>query len=179
MPHGLSDKIDSNTQSRQLLNRYGLLLSDCTKVNTNKAAIKFPTGTLLSLPGGVAHAGPKSNGFRAVLFFTGTPDGCPPYDPDVQHCKTTLVSELLRLSWKDMSAEEREYLLSKWNELGFKKDKTQLGCVTHKHLIAIGVAIQRAKLTTKKNEIIKAVSKDKWWEVVERWDNGDYDYQPP
>ena len=65
-----------------------------------------------------------------------------------------------------MSAEECEYLLSKWNELGFKKDKTPLGCVTHKHLIAIG-----AKLPTKKKEIIKAVSKDKWWEVTERWDN--------
>ena len=108
MPHGLSDKIDSNAQLRQLLNRYGSLLSDSTKVNTNKPALKYPTGTLLSLPGGVAHAGPKSNGFRAVLFFTGAPDGCPSYDPDVQHCKTTLVSELLRLSWKDMSAEERE-----------------------------------------------------------------------
>ena len=95
MPHGLSDKIDSNAQLRQLLNRYGSLLSDSTKVNTNKPAIKYPTGTLLSLPGGVAHAGPKSNGFRAVLFFTGTPDGCPPYDPDVQHCKTTLVSDFL------------------------------------------------------------------------------------
>ena len=89
------------------------------------------------------------------------------------------MSELLRLSWKDMSAEEREYLLSKWNELGFKKDKTQLGCVTHKHLKAIGEAIQRAKLPTKKNEIIKAMSKDKWWEVAERWNDGDYDYQVP
>ena len=150
MPHGLSDRIDSKTQSRQLLNHHGCLLSDCTKVNTNKLAIKFPTGTLLSLPGGVAHAGPKSNGFRAVLFFTGTPDGCPLYDPDVQHCKTTLVSEFLRLSWKDMGAEEHEYLLCTWNELGFKKDKTQLGCVTHKHLIDIGVAILGAKLLTKR-----------------------------
>ena len=127
MPHGLSDKIDSNAQLRQLLNRYGSLLSDSTKVNTNKPAIKYPTGTLLSLPGGVAHAGPKSNGFRAVLFFTGTPDGCPPYDPDVQHCKTTLVSELLRLSWKDMSAEEREYLLSKWkSRMNWASKKTRL-----------------------------------------------------
>ena len=78
-----------------------------------------------------------------------------------------------------MSAEEREYLLSTYNELGFKKDKTQLGCVTHKHLKAIGEAIQRAKLPTKKNEIIKAISKDKWWEVAERWNDGDYDYQIP
>jgi hypothetical protein len=33
------------------------------------------TGTLLSLPGSVIHAGPACDGFRAVLFFTAWPGG--------------------------------------------------------------------------------------------------------
>jgi hypothetical protein len=36
---------------------------------------RVATGTLLSLPGSVIHAGPACDGFRAVLFFTAWPGG--------------------------------------------------------------------------------------------------------
>ena len=49
--------------------------------------------TLLSLPGGVAHAGPAGGGFRAVLFFSSSPPGMEEYNSDVQYYKTTIVSD--------------------------------------------------------------------------------------
>jgi len=177
MPDGLANKINSDFQSKELLNGYGCLLSDCPKINTTTGSNKFPIGTLLSLPGGVPHAGPASNGFRSVLFFTGTqPDECP-YNPDVQHCKTTLVSELLRNTWTGLNQEEREYLLNKWNVEGIQKDKTGLHSVNHKHLRAMGEAIKK-KRKNAQSSFIASLSKEKCWnDNPELWDDIEFNYK--
>ena len=74
----------------------------------------LPAGTLLSLPGGVAHAGPAGDGFRAVLFFSSSPKGMKEYNPDVQYCKTTIVSDIILYTWESLDSVDREYLLKKW-----------------------------------------------------------------
>jgi hypothetical protein len=97
------------------------------------SAVPLETGTLLSLPGSVLHAGPSSTGFRAVLFFTAWPGGgsdtepaaaeaaqdkdsvdsttstttttrlVPPYNPDTQYWKPLLISDLTSAVWDELS----------------------------------------------------------------------------
>ena len=72
-------------------------------------------GSLFCLPGGVKHAGPKSDGYRAVMFFSGHPEGsaCEPYDPDTQYTAATLCAHLVSLLWRhaEITEDDRRFLL--------------------------------------------------------------------
>ncbi|CAB9520757.1 expressed unknown protein [Seminavis robusta] len=86
MPPALMDAMRKDKDAKDLLQKFGSLLERGSTVPQQRE--KLATGSLLSLPGGVIHAGPASDGFRAVLFFSGWPKGseAAPYDPDF--CRT-------------------------------------------------------------------------------------------
>ena len=84
-----------------LINKFGKLLFPVVCVNkTRHCKTKLlSAGALLSLHGGIAVAGPAGEGVRAVLFFSSSPPGMEEYDPDVQYCKTTIVSDIIMYTW--------------------------------------------------------------------------------
>ena len=36
------------------------------------------------------------------------------YNPDVQYCKTTIVSDIILYTWESLDPVDRQYLLKKW-----------------------------------------------------------------
>lgn len=70
----LSDRlveiIDSSSEASTLLKHFGRVLSD--NMERIWQPDYYPRGTLLCLPGGVVHAGPRSRP-RSVVFFSGAP----------------------------------------------------------------------------------------------------------
>ena len=102
MSKSLETTIQVDIGLPDLNNKFGKLLFPVVRVNKNRCCETklLPAGTLLSLPGGIAHAGPAGDGgFGAVLFFTSSPPGMEEYDPDVQYCKTTIVSDIHGGAW--------------------------------------------------------------------------------
>ena len=116
MSKSLETAIQEDIGLPKLINEFGKLLFPVVCVNTKRRGKTklLPAGTLLSLPGGIAHAGPAGDGFRAVLFFSSSPPGMEEYDPDVQYCKTTIVSDIILYTWGSLDSADRQYLLKKW-----------------------------------------------------------------
>jgi hypothetical protein len=170
MPEELAVKIKQNRDCQGLLEAHGCLLSKCVSVQSNHVPNCLPLGSLLSLPGGVPHAGPASPSscVRAVLFFTGAPIDAPGYNVDYQYCRTTLIGDIIMYTWLDMTAPEREYMLTRWLEEGLSKDANGLASMGHRVLSQIGKAIMK-KATWKKTKkrrlaIIKAIAHDPLWD---------------
>ena len=121
----MQDKLDRFEEIQPLLDGYGPLLShNIEKINT-KTMVTF--GTMLRLPGRVMHGGPavtKQAQLRAVLFFTATPkeDTAQAYNSETQYCCTTIIYDILFYSWLTLEPSEKEYMLSKWVEVGLSKD---------------------------------------------------------
>jgi hypothetical protein len=177
VPPTLHHKLMANLAVQALLESYGCLLSDQEQVNSDSNVL--PTGALLSLPGGVPHAAPGvSNGkFRSVLFFTGTPIGGTPYDVDVQFSKTTLVSDLLLLTWPELDWAEQKYLLTCWSNNCLAVDKNALASVVHRHLSQFGKWIQSKR--NRKSELIACLASDTYWEKFpQNWDKDDSPLYP-
>lgn len=164
MPDGLAEKLSAGAEERCLLDSWGGLLSSLKQVNEDTEANKLPIGTLLSLPGGVAHAGPTSTGFRAVLFFTGTPIREQPYNINIQFSRTTLIGTLLMWSWTRLNACERQYMLLQWWKRGLSLDKFGMTNMRHKHLIAIGNAIKEQESEDQRASIIEKIAFDPVWD---------------
>lgn len=61
------------------------------------------------------HAGPASNKFRAVMFFTAWPSGSAEaqYNPDTQYFAPLLCSDLASILWSALTVDDRVYLLTK------------------------------------------------------------------
>ena len=93
MSKSLETAIQADIGLPKLIKEFGKLLFPVVCVN--KKTQLLPAGTLLSLPGGVAHAGPAGDGSRAVLFFSSSPKGMEEYNQHVQYCKTTTVSDII------------------------------------------------------------------------------------
>jgi hypothetical protein len=72
IPPSLALFLAQNAETSNLLRGFGRLLSPLVQTGAD-TEMPLPLGTLLSLPGEVVHAGPASDKFRAVMFFTGTP----------------------------------------------------------------------------------------------------------
>ena len=36
------------------------------------------------------------------------------YNPDVQYCKTTIISDIILYTWGSLDSADRQYLLKKW-----------------------------------------------------------------
>jgi len=121
MPKRLMEVMRKEESIAMLLDSFGdTLLPERYVLQNMKNRNNLPTGSLLSLPGGVLHAGPASSEFRAVLFFSGWPTGSDiaPYDPDIQYMGTLLVGHLTSLLWhkEEMGFPERHYLLQRLAE---------------------------------------------------------------
>jgi hypothetical protein len=71
------------------------------------------TGTLMSLPGGVVHAGPPSTANRAVLFFSSSQEGTESYDSNEQYNAATLLHTIVWNMWSSVrSIKKRRWLLA-------------------------------------------------------------------
>ena len=107
---------------RDLITSYGnaLILRSCLtqerrkRARVEKSFRNCPTGSLLSLPGSVLHAGPRTDGFRAILFFSLAKHD-QRYDPDEQFCNVRLcahiISILLEEHKSELSSNDYRYLL--------------------------------------------------------------------
>ena len=188
MPQGLADKLNECQEVQGVLNGFGRLLSTTlSKVNvaTQKKGWRPPMGTLLCLPSRVPHCGPQVNattGIRAVLFFTATPEGGTPYNPDIQLCRTTVVAQILVYVWLKLTHDERKYMLTQWWETGLKLDKEASRTnLVHGPLKVMALALASLKKDEKKRaHMIAALAADKVWDdQPERWKNGSYAYAVP
>lgn len=150
LPAGLQEKLDMFKEIQPLLDGYGPLLSQ----NIEQMNVKYtvPFGTILRLPGRVMHCGPEvtdPSELRAVLFFTATPkeDSAMAYNPEKQYCRTTIIADILYYSWLSLEPKEKQYMLSKWAEVGLSEDSEDALNVNmvHKHLKVIGKAIKKTR----------------------------------
>ena len=110
--------LNNSVEATDMLKKFGaLLLPKVVRVdNQNDLNVcnLYDIGTCMTLPGGVIHAGPKSQKFRAILFFTATPKGNlgDVYDSDTQHNRTSLSLSLVNLVFPEVKKkQERSKLL--------------------------------------------------------------------
>ena len=175
LPEGLQDKLERFEEIQPLLDGYGPLLSHKIKKINVKTMWTF--GTMLRLPGRVMHCGPavtEQDQLRAVLFFTATPneDTAKAYDSERQYCRTTIICDILMYSWLTLEPTEKEYMLSKWAEVGLSEDSEDAIKVNmvHKHLIVIAKALKKADekdLAT----LISEIAWDPTWDrETDKWD---------
>jgi hypothetical protein len=116
MPEGVIAAFNNDPRSINLLRDFGKVLSDDVNeisVEESKYMPFLPTGTLLSLPGSVIHAGPASETFRAVLFFSGSSNKIDAYDPDTQYFSGLLLCDFVSMLWERLNVPNRVYLLKK------------------------------------------------------------------
>lgn len=129
------------------------------------------TGTVLSLPGSIIHAGPESEGVRAILFFAGakpadpqdTNDDVAPYDANSQYTGTQLTAHFTSMMWnqKGIGKTERCYLLSILT--AYVRDSTieQVGAtIGDGHLRDFINAVRHKKPTAIKSFINQSAAKD-------------------
>ena len=181
IPKQLARFLAKDEDSKRLLKGFGRLLSVKDDSSEEKSPA-LPLGTLLSLPGEVVHAGPGAEGLRAILFFTGTPNGETPYSSEIQHSRTTLLGEIIMLTWMDLQrmqdyARNRKYLLRKWNEIGLVRDNFALDNMHHSHLIEFAKAIKNAKNPDAKDALMEALAAEVWEE--RDWGDAEYKYVVP
>ena len=110
------------TKVRYLLEKVGQLLSmNINKLSkqSNNNAIK--TGMMFTLPGGVIHGGPKTEGVRAVLFLVASNNTTIDYNPELQYTTTNTWATLAKFVWESLGEhtapqDGRLYLLRKMKE---------------------------------------------------------------
>jgi hypothetical protein len=180
IPKPLSRLIANDKDTKPLLKGFGRLLS--IKEDNCEEDPALPLGTLLSLPSGVVHAGPSSDKMRAVLFFSGTPKNQQPYNTEVQHNRTTLLGSIIMFIWVDLQklnnfAEYRQYLLTKWSEIGLANDKFAINNIQHVHMIKFALGILEAKDKRKQAALIEALASEVW--DVNDWVDDEYIYHLP
>ena len=177
----LQEKLDKIPVIQALLDGFGPLLSPkiqrVKKRGTKTAEVVF--GTVLRLPGKVMHCGPAvthTSRLRAVLFFTATPIAEPAYDSETQYCQSTIIHDILLHSWHTLSSTERQYMLTKWTNVGLRNDSKDAvdGNMKHKHLIVIARALKKTK-KGKEIELITRIANDSRWNqenyIESMWDD--------
>ena len=111
MPDTVARAMRGDRHCRQLLKQFGDTL------NTERSEIKqhrlLRRGTLLTLPGSVMHAGPKSRSYRCLLFFSGWRKGSAvaSYNPDIQYFGPLLCADLFALLYEKLSVVDRLYMI--------------------------------------------------------------------
>jgi hypothetical protein len=147
----------------------------------------MPLGSLVSLPGGVPHAGPavmaSRKNFRAVLFFTAAPGDAEGYNVDTQYCRTTLIGDIIMFTWISMKAKERKYMLTRWFEEGIRGDVgNAMESMGHRALFQIGKAIKDARSHKERSLLIQAVAEDPCWKAENaeaNWQTEGFEYKLP
>ena len=174
----LDELLRSDEEIQDHLNAYGSVLSNPEQVKRKLTANvgaggvkkkqklptehKLPIGTLISLPGKVAHGGPFSDGFRAVLFFTGVHEDRNGYNSDKQANRTMLVSNMLVKFFVELTQEQRLYLLNKWHDECLVKDKFGVDNLVHLHVKALGGYLKREKNRDKRKKVMTEFSEFEW-----------------
>lgn len=118
-PQNLAKILEGSTDFMSLIQDFGdVFHPNSTFKRIERRVDSVPVGTVLSLPGGVVHAGPATVSFRAVLFFSAVPiiDQVPltvEYNPDTQFASVLLAGFTILVSWRclGMTTEDRLYLL--------------------------------------------------------------------
>jgi hypothetical protein len=117
LPDTVAAAMANDTQASAMIRQFGNLLCPVVQqVESLPADQVMSTGTLLSLPGSIIHAGPASHSFRAVLFFSAWPaaSAVPQYNPDTQYFASLLCSDLVSVLWRTLAGPaDRKYLLTK------------------------------------------------------------------
>uniref|UniRef100_A0A7S1VHK1 Uncharacterized protein n=1 Tax=Grammatophora oceanica TaxID=210454 RepID=A0A7S1VHK1_9STRA len=117
LPDEVTKKLEGMPEALTLVEDFGALLGDygSPRMAGNRA---LQAGTLMSLPGGVIHAGPPAHGFRVVLFFSASPkdqisDQIVAYHPDTQYTRPGLWGEIISYVWDVLgkSSEGRKAVL--------------------------------------------------------------------
>jgi hypothetical protein len=109
----IASTVSELPEAIQLLKTFGVCLSTL-RADDYKVACRpehLPTGTVLSLPGGQLHAGPKCDNFRAVLFWTAHGNAKSLYHPDIQYFDGLLLGELMLPIWRFITEQDRYILL--------------------------------------------------------------------
>lgn len=115
-PRNLATLIEKSDDASMLLAKFGSVLHPHAFFQRKERRYgNVPVGTVLSLPGGVVHAGPQTEAFRAVLFFTAAPADRQrvKYNPDAQFNNVVLTGLLIVVLWRTVgvSKSDRLYLL--------------------------------------------------------------------
>jgi hypothetical protein len=103
MPRALIQAFQQGDTSKMLLHHFGdVLHPDRQMLAQMKCKDNNSTGTILSLPGSVIHAGPAYGDFRAIMFFSAWPQSneTAPYDPDVQYTAVLLTGHFVNCLWR-------------------------------------------------------------------------------
>lgn len=113
------DAFEKHSDCTSILDEFGGCLSTLQNggYQVHTAKQNLAAGSVLSTPGSVLHAGPATNGFRAVLFYTGRPPNAEPYNSEVQWLDGLLLGELTLQLWEDITANDRKSLLYKLYEV--------------------------------------------------------------
>jgi len=129
-PGDIVEAIENSSYMKGTLQDFGDVL--CPVLDLQRQDQSLPTGSCLSLPGGVIHGGPQCDKYRAVLFFSGCPkDHDGEYNPDMQYFASLLVCDIIRTLWKDISGSSRRFLLKK---LARRIRKAATGADFYRHL---------------------------------------------
>jgi hypothetical protein len=114
MSDNLGDELEKQGSGfPELLRGFGNVLHpgirDCSRSDLLRA------GTLAAMSGGKVHAGPPSEKYRSILFFSGQTKGSrePEYNPDTQYSSPVLCADILYDLWLRISVTDREYLLTR------------------------------------------------------------------
>lgn len=102
----------------QLLEQFGACLSTLHSTDYEQVVGErecLPVGSVMSLPGGLLHAGPASSSYRTVMFFTAHVDEDRVYNPDVQYFDGLLLAELMLPIWPFLTVSDRKCFLWKLN----------------------------------------------------------------
>eukprot|EP00466_Bigelowiella_natans_P016100 jgi/Bigna1/88358/estExt_fgenesh1_pg.C_310047 len=115
-PPKLAEVLAKEQRARVLLRDFGDVLASSSTYNCMRNHSSVSTGSLISLPGSVVHAGPGTSAFRAVIFFSASPKACgvEEYHPDTQYSSVLLSGHLVSLMWRQegVGPVERRYLLT-------------------------------------------------------------------
>ena len=115
-PAAVVQAVKEHPALRKLLQEFGHVLT-CEKQMRQETQppvqTGLTTGDLLTLPGSVVHAGPKCTKFRAVIFFSASPQDVAEYNPDTQYTGVHLLAHLVSCIWqhRGIGFAERKFLL--------------------------------------------------------------------
>jgi hypothetical protein len=163
IPDGLNELLCHDDEIRDLLNKYGKVLSRPLCCKDGPYDTLVPMGTITSLPGGEVHGGPKSDEARALLFFTGREKTGHKYDSEVQYCCTSLMSDVIMHSWLKLNKVQKSWMLMKWWEKGLRHDQNGLLQLVHTHCKAMGEKIKKAASLEDRTKQIEKLAKSTVW----------------
>jgi hypothetical protein len=117
-PDNLMTAFESSSEANLLLQEFGNILIPEDSMMEQRVEHDVPPGSLMTLPGGVIHAGPQCKQGRTVLFFSGCPkevtqNGQQQYHPDTQYSALFVCGQLISVLWRSpgVGRLERDYLL--------------------------------------------------------------------